>query len=384
MKIGINTSCVVSGGAVTHLRSVVPRMLPLLRPDEEIVFFGSRESRKQIMPPEEITWVENGRVGAGLVSRMRWENFELPRRLQDHAVDVLFHSGNFAAFRAGVAQVIVIHNLAPYLESVLEGESIVQRARLSLLRKLTRLSLPRVDGTIFLSTWGRGVVLGGEPDDDTRMPIIPFGCEHGAEPVETEILPELGLSSGNFALTVSHLYRYKKLDHLIDAYVELGDRVADLPLVVVGAPFDRGYADRMQQRALAAKAPIYFTGLLGKDEVAELMQKCRVFLFSSEAENLPITLLEAMSAGCPIITNRSCSMPETCDDAVLYVDETSSAGYSRLLEECLVDQALLDDYSRRAKSRAESFRWDRTASMTLDFLREIHSRHRSRSPGGSA
>ena len=374
MKIGINTSCVVSGGAVTHLRSVIPLMLTMLEPGDEIVFFGSTESRRQIQPPEGTRWIENDRVGSGLVSRIWWENVQLPKLLKRNEIDVLFHSGNFAAFRAGIPQVIVIHNLAPYLANVIEGESIGQRLRLWLLRTLTKWSLPRVSATIFLSKWGRELVLGGAPEDDRWMPIIPFGCEHGAEAVSTGILDEIGIEADEYVLTVSHLYRYKRLDYLIDAYVKLGQRVANLPLVVVGAPYDRGYAERMRERAKACQAPVHFTGILGKDEVAELMQKCRLFVFSSEAENLPITLLEAMSAECAIVTNRTCSMPETCEDAVRYVNPTSVDGYVRELEDALWDETIRKDLASRALARSRDFRWANTARQTIDFLRSVHAR----------
>jgi glycosyltransferase involved in cell wall biosynthesis len=99
------------------------------------------------------------------------------------------------------------------------------------------------------------------------------------------------------------------------------------------------------------------------------MQAARAFVFTSEAENLPITLLEAMAAGCPIITNRYCSMPETCEDAALYVDPATVEGYQAELEKLLGDEALRSEMRGRALRRARDFRWDAVAAQTLETLR---------------
>jgi glycosyltransferase involved in cell wall biosynthesis len=99
------------------------------------------------------------------------------------------------------------------------------------------------------------------------------------------------------------------------------------------------------------------------------MASCRAFVFTSEAENLPITLLEAMAAGCPIIANRHCSMPETCGDAVLYADPASAATYGQELERVLWDDELRTEMRHRALQRATRFQWSDAARSTLEALR---------------
>ena len=370
MRIAINTTCAVAGGAVTYLRHLLPAMASHVGRDE-IIAIGDAATRELLSPPPFVRWSETPPLRGGLTRRLVRENFDLPRRLRDLRADVLFHPGNFRVFRSGVSQVILIHNLAPFLPELIEDESLFQRMRLPVLRGLTQSSLDRVSGAIFISEWGRRLVLGDRAVDERRMPVIPFGSEHAAVEPSEDACDRWSLKPDEYVLTASHLYRYKKIEKLIDAWVALGDRVSAWPLLVVGAPFDRQYSKRMEERAKSAKSRVIFTGCLDGGTLASLMASCRTFVFTSEAENLPITLLEAMAAGCPIVTNRHCSMPETCGDAVLYADPASAENYGQELERVLWDDGLRTEMRHRALKRATRFRWSDAARSTLQVLRNV-------------
>lgn len=369
MRIVVNSSCAVAGGAITHLRHVLPAFLPHLGEDE-VVVVGTPDLRRRLRLPGTLPFVEVSPLRAGLPGRLDFENRTLPGLLRSLGADVLFHPGNFGSFRPGTPQVILVHNLAPFLDEVIVDESLWQRGRLRLLASLTRRSLRTATRTIFLSHWGRDLVLGGQPYDEDRMPVIPFGCEHGTASGDPKTLSRWGLSPDRFVLTVSHMYRYKKLEKLLDAWVALGDSVSDCPLVVVGAPYDAEYAARMRARARAARSPVHFTGPLEAPEIASLMAACRLFVFTSEAENLPITLLEAMAVGCPILTNRTCSMPETCGAGAAYVEPATADEYRMQLARLLADADARARLRERARERAKRFEWANTARRTLALLRE--------------
>jgi glycosyltransferase involved in cell wall biosynthesis len=370
VRIALNTTCAVAGGAVTYLRHLLPAMTAHIGPDE-ITAIGDAATRSLLAPPTYLRWEETPALRGGLARRLLRENFDLVRRLRSLRADVLFHPGNFRVFRAAVPQVILIHNLAPFLPELIREESLSQRIRLPVLRNLTRSSLRQVSGAIFISEWGRRLVLGEGPADERRMPVIPFGAEHAAVGSDPAACARWSLAPGEYVLTASHFYRYKKIEKLIDAWVALGERVSSWPLLVAGEPFDRQYGRRLEELARSAKSRVIFTGRLDGDTLASLMEGCRVFVFTSEAENLPITLLEAMAAGCAIVTNRHCSMPETCRDAVLYADPAAAATYQRELERVLWDAELRIELRDRARRRAAEFRWSDAARRTLELLRDL-------------
>ena len=187
-----------------------------------------------------------------------------------------------------------------------------------------------------------------------------------------------GLEEGGFFVSVSHLYRYKRIELLIDACAKLEEAGRGVPLVLAGAPYDDAYTAELKALVKERGIDARFVGSLPADEVAGLMSGSLALAFSSEAENLPLTLLEAMAVGCAILTNRSCSMPEVCRDAALYVEEKTADDYARAMLRLLDDPELAKELRKRGLERARDFSWDTAADATLEVLREAGSRPKRR------
>jgi glycosyltransferase involved in cell wall biosynthesis len=96
-------------------------------------------------------------------------------------------------------------------------------------------------------------------------------------------------SRADFYLTVSSLVPYKRVDLLVAAFARL-----DRKLVVVGSGPELAHL-----RARATKN-VSFTGWLSDEEVADLLGRCRGFVFAG-VEDFGIALVEAQAAGAPVI-----------------------------------------------------------------------------------
>ena len=118
--------------------------------------------------------------------------------------------------------------------------------------------------------------------------------------VPPQVVEELGLRPGRFALCVGRLVPEKRADLLIRAFRELD---GDHQLAIVGdSSFSNDYSRRL--RDLAAGDPrIVFTGFAyGRDLVA-LYQHAGVFVQPSALEGLPLTLLEAVAHNAPVLVS---------------------------------------------------------------------------------
>jgi glycosyltransferase involved in cell wall biosynthesis len=303
--------------------------------------------------------------------RLLWENTVLPGVLRECAADVVFHPTNIPLYRCPVPQVNLVHNMAPFLPAIIAEESVHQKLRLSLLRALTTSAFRFADRTIFISEWGKRRVLEIARPRRDPGPVIAFGADHLRPVIDPDTLGRWGLERGRYVVSVSHFYRYKRIEHLVNAYAELGRRAADYPLVLVGAHFDVPYTEQVRRLAADAPARVIFTGALDASSVHGLLESCAAFVFTSEAENLPVALLEAMHEGAPIITNRECSMPEVCGDAAIYVDSLDARGYAHALAPLLESEALRCKYAEKSRVRARDFRWWDAAASTLALLREV-------------
>lgn len=370
MRVFVNTSGTINGGSLTHLRHLLPPMLDLA-PDDEFILGANDRVAESIGFVPGLKYLRTDVDFADIRRRLAWENRTLPRILRQENVDIVFHPNNIPLFRCPVPHVNLLHNVAPFMPAIIAGESLKERLRLRLLRALTTLGFRYCDSTIFISEWGKQLALDVSECPYDPGPLIPFGRDYQLCSPDREGLAHWELEPGRYLLSISHFYRYKRIEHLIQAYIDLGSAVADVPLVLVGSWFDEQYAAELRELAADAQGRVLFTGGLNARLVYGLLKSCRVFIFTSEAENLPIALLEAMFHGAPILTNRSCSMPEACGDAAIYVETRDAEGYRRALVALLEDEPLRQLYARLSRGQAAQFSWKQAAASTIDLLHRV-------------
>lgn len=193
--------------------------------------------------------------------------------------------------------------------------------------------------------------------------------------LEVRVIPN-GIDSGFFAsdspkqpqiLVCSRLLPRKGIQYLIEAVRE---PALDWPVHIVG---DGPYRPVLQELAKKSKTPILFHGWLDRSDprFRTLYETSAVFVFPSEAENFPTVLLEAMSAGCAVITTDAGGCPEAAGDAAVYVRPRDVEGLRKKLQELLGNPALREQWSRKARERAAVFSWPGVARQYLELFDKL-------------
>lgn len=124
-------------------------------------------------------------------------------------------------------------------------------------------------------------------------------------PVDTGFYtPDPAVTREDFALVVSALVPYKRVDLAVQACTESGRR-----LLVVGAGTG---LDRLQA---VAGPSVTFLGWQSDEAIRNLYRRCRYLLFPGE-EDFGIVPLEAMACGAPVIAYRRGGLTETLAENV--------------------------------------------------------------------
>lgn len=116
---------------------------------------------------------------------------------------------------------------------------------------------------------------------------------------------------------------------------------------------------------------IFFSGFASDDDLRHYYQHSSVFLCMSEHEGFCVPLIEAMTAGLPILAHPSSAVPETLGDAGVLVPKKNMAP---LLDEL---QRLVNDPERRAYfkqkglERAKHFSLPNTTENFTKFLSDF-------------
>jgi glycosyltransferase involved in cell wall biosynthesis len=157
-------------------------------------------------------------------------------------------------------------------------------------------------------------------------------------------------------LYLGHLLRLKGVFELVDAVALLRPHHPGLRVVFAGdgpeAADLRRHAEQMQLPASA----IEFSGWVDPDEKARLLANASCLVLPSHREGLPLSVLEAMSCGVPVVATHVGGIPEAIRDGVegLLVAPKDPAALAdavgRVLDEPALGTRLADAAARRASN----------------------------------
>jgi glycosyltransferase involved in cell wall biosynthesis len=158
--------------------------------------------------------------------------------------------------------------------------------RLALSGKRTRIVLPsRNLEKIALGLWRL-------PPD--RVRFIPNGIDCARFAV-----PDRGTVNGRLVIgTVSGLRREKNISRLIQAFAELAAKRSDAALLIVGGGAEREGLERLVQE-LHLEQRVRFAGQSERPQ--DWYPQMDIFALSSDTEQMPLSVLEAMAAGLPVV-----------------------------------------------------------------------------------
>jgi glycosyltransferase involved in cell wall biosynthesis len=154
---------------------------------------------------------------------------------------------------------------------------------------------------------------------------------------------------------------------LVRALASLGAR--SFEAVIVGDGPDRRAVEAEIERLGLVQA----ARLAGeRDDVPELLAGADIFVLSSRSEGLPLSILEAMSAGLPVVASRVGGVPEVVLDGEtgLLVPPGDPSSLAAAIERLLVDPDLRARLGTAGRARIEeSFDLDRCRSAHVELYR---------------
>jgi glycosyltransferase involved in cell wall biosynthesis len=193
--------------------------------------------------------------------------------------------GHVSGVRTGAPHIVALHHVAEHPFTV--RQRLILRA---LAPRVTACTAVTSAQLAFLAS------LGFRPD---RLEVIPNGVDpaqvHKPRP---DARAALGLSDEEFlALFVATLRREKRAERFVGATVRANRRNPRIRGVVVG-----GGPEFARVRRLCDESGSTVIALGPRDDVPDLMQAADVVCLTSDAEALPLSILEAMALAKPVVS----------------------------------------------------------------------------------
>lgn len=340
------------GGLETLLVETINRM-PADRYRHAIVCLaGYTDFAEKITRPGVVLYDLGKRPGLALGAHA--DLFRLMRRLRP----AILHTYNLSAIEYTVAAMLAGVPVRVHAEHGRDaGDPEGRNRKHNLLR---RLLVPVVDCYVPVSEdlrrWFRDVV--GIPG--RKNLLINNGvdtsrfrpCDAGAAAREP-----WNAAPGSFVIgTVGRLQDVKDQATLISAFgalcAMLPAQRSRLRLVIVGdGPMRASLQAQVDQAGLGDS--VWLPG--ARNDIAELMQTFSVFALSSIAEGTPVTLLEAMASGLPVVSTAVGGIPALVGDGETgtLVPPSSPQALAEALAAYVVDEALARRHGEAGRARIE-------------------------------
>jgi glycosyltransferase involved in cell wall biosynthesis len=299
-----------------------------------------------------------------------WDQVAVPAAVRRHRVDVLFNPKYSIPLFAGCPSVWVCHGLDWYVMpwasrfvDRLSHRFLIPRyaARAAAIVAVSEVTRQHVMQYLHVPPERVHTVYSGV-DDVFRRPPDAARLE-GIR--RKYALPE------RFVLYAGAIYPPKNYTRLIRAYARVGPE-RGVPLVVAGGE-NRFLSERelLEPEALGIGEWVRRPGWIEQEELADVYALADALLLPSLFESCGLPVLEAMAAGCPVVTADRYGTKELAEHAAMLVDPESVDSIADGIRQVLDDRALRARLVSAGRDRSDAFRWSRCAAETLQVLETV-------------
>jgi len=375
MKLGIDLHNVRGGGGVNYISNILRVFDPKKHSFTRICLFGSEDVLSRMPDSPHIEKHPQPILAKGLLYRLFFMFFLLGRELHRTGCDLLYSPGGlyFGRFRPFVT---ISRNMMPFEPQhwSMYPRWSFDRLRLILLRRAHAATFRGADGMIFLTKIAQCIVGAAMRTTRGRTTVIAHGVNQGLfQRAHGHTLPQTIDAQDPIRLVYpSRLEPYKHQVEVIQAVSELRKDFPQLTIDLCG-PANRQYKAAVEA-TLRKYDPdgknVRYLGELRTDELPGLYQQCHLLIFASSCENLPNTLIEALTFGIPIACSHSDPMPEVANDACLYFDPKDSRSIEQAIRSILCDWSGALKRVETGRALASRYSWQICADQTFSFLYE--------------
>ena len=348
------------GGLLTSAREFLQRVRQYDSESRIVVLELNQSISSHVGKANNIEWVTIEKTNRFLGwRRMLWQNLYLPGIIKKYRADTYFSLSHYLPWTLpeNVTKIIGISNLAPFSQEAFDSEiKIKNKLRLILLKKSIINTSKRATAVIALSQTCKNE-LEANGIQAEKITVISNGVNNLPLPKYDDGM----VVDGKYILCVSHFYRYKNYENLIKAYSLLSQNIKQqYKLVLIGRPYDVGYFESMRNlvRKLELENNVILISGLYEEKLANAYRKCSLFVFPSLIENSPITLLEAMAYGAPVIASDVPAMREFGGDAILFFNPHSAIDAAHKISYVLDAKSVAGQLSKKSVARAARYSWD--------------------------
>jgi glycosyltransferase involved in cell wall biosynthesis len=192
----------------------------------------------------------------------------------------------------------------------------------------------------------------------------------------THFIPSSGPPESLSIGAVSNFVWKEKVEGLLLLIKAFKKVHADFPEARLHIVGDGDYRDRVEEtiKRNDLKDNVQLLGSLDRTKLSEFYQNISVFAHISFQDTLPLTVLEAMASGLPIVASRTGDIPDVVTKDVGIVCELDEESIANALKSLLRSQNKRKDFGKASRAKVEkNSSWPAVAEEYLKEYQKIIS-----------
>lgn len=376
MKIAINTLGVAPGqwgGGETFLVNLLNKLVDIDR-ENKFLLVVSRSNEKLF--PTAAGNVEHLRYNfdnSSRIIRVFFEQFVLPWSLWRKKVNLLIAPCYTGLIYSPCKVVVVVPDFVYFVYP----KSVPLSHRV-FYRRFVPYSCRKASKVAVVSSNTKDDAIRYTGIDEDKIKIIYSGVDNeffaNAEQdvAEPDVLKQYGINR-SYIFSPTSLYEHKNNDSLIKAFAKLKEKYkVPHKLVITGFdPVNRLELLKHLIHELGLGDEVLYLGRVPGRHMPLLYSKADITVCLSAYEGFGSPVVEAMAAGCPVLSSDRSSLPEVVGDGGILVDPFDIHGIVHKMHLLLTNKALRRECIQKGRLRAKHFSWNKVAQNLIDIYTHL-------------
>jgi 1,2-diacylglycerol 3-alpha-glucosyltransferase len=210
---------------------------------------------------------------------------------------------------------------------------------------------------------------------DGPIQVVPNGVDLTpfANPVQPVTRKELGFQPKDIVLLfVGRLGPEKNIDFLLRSFTGAVQAYDHMRLVLIGGGPEKENLEDWVKRTGIQHA-VRFIGSVAYDQMPRYMAMADAFVTASVTEVHPLTVIEAMAAGLPVVGIRSPGVGDTVIDGETgyLAPQEDLAMFTAMIIRMAVDTSDRQRMGQQAKVESQKYAIERTSKLLLDQYQQV-------------
>lgn len=389
MRIAVDATCWHNRrGYGRHARSLLRALLKLDRENQYILFLDSMEEAEPLPPDCEIrvlrSKVPTYRAASADGHRTLADMGRMSLALSDSEFDlVLFPTiYSYVPVFGSAHKLVIAHDVIAetYPELTVPGA----RARLFWKIKVA-MGYWQADALITVSEYSRAGILRHFRVNPDKLFVVGEAADpvfrRLDDPVLSPNLQRLGIeSSRRIAVYLGGFSPHKNIGALIAAFARIAaqQEFVDVLLVMVGDTTGDAFLNCVealvaQIQVLGLSDRIIFTGYLGDEEVAVLLNLATVLVLPSLMEGFGLPAVEAAACGCPVVATRASPLEGLLGEGGIYIG-TGEHEIAEAMSRVLLSETIRIHMRQCGLDAAARLTWEAAGRQMLDVIRQVSAK----------